>query len=69
MKTHAVTIVAIIAIAGLAALALMRGMDTVALTATIGVIAALGGYQVGKRRGKPLPPNDTNPPSDYGTEG
>lgn len=61
MKTQLITIAAILTIGGLAALALIKGMDGVALTASIGIIAALGGYQAGKRKGKPPTSNSSTP--------
>lgn len=57
MRSDVVTIVAMCLIAGLAALALLNGIDGVALAGSSAIIAGLGGYHVGKRNGKPKPPD------------
>ena len=44
------TILAMLLIAWLETLAILKGIDGTLLSAAIGVIAALGGYYVGKRK-------------------
>jgi len=49
MKAWNKTLIAIIAILILEALALIKGIDGAGLASAIAVIAALGGYQVGRK--------------------
>ena len=56
MKYTSVTITAILCITGLAALALSLGHNGFILLSAITLISGLGGYSVGKRKGKPVLP-------------
>ena len=49
-KRHAVSIVAIIAIGFIEGMALFQGIDGTMMVLSIGAIAGLGGYQIGRIR-------------------
>ena len=49
-KRYAVSIVAIIAIGFIEGMALLQGIDGTMMVLSIGAIAGLGGYQIGRIR-------------------
>jgi len=61
MRETITSIVAILSIGGLTALALSHGIDGAVLMTALTIIGGLGGYSVGKRRGKSSPPAKTLP--------
>lgn len=63
MRETITAITAILCITGLAALALYMGINGTVLMSSVGVIGGLGGYAVGKRRGKSITTSKPEPQS------